>query len=180
MISHKYKCIFVHQRKCAGCSIIDTFGFEVSDPEWHFMNDGVLDPEYESAPAGYFRFAVARNPWDRFVSGWKYLAATRDRTLRDILRNLPAEGKDYRHLTRPQHETLYDQNGRLIVDYLIRFESLQQGFDEVCDIIGKRRRKLPHVNRGDRAHYSKYFDEECRELFLRHFARDIELFGYQY
>ena len=114
MISHKFKCIFIHQRKCAGSSIIDTFGFKISDPEWHVMNDGVVSPEYVSDTSGYFRFAVARNPWDRFVSGWKYLAATRDRSLRDVLTNLPQVGKDYRHLTRPQHTTLFDQNGRLI------------------------------------------------------------------
>jgi chondroitin 4-sulfotransferase 11 len=179
MISHDYKCIFIHQRKCAGCSIIDTFGFDVADPEWHFMNDGVLSLEYESAPS-YFKFAVVRNPWDRFVSGWKYLESTRNRSLREVLTNLPQTGKDYRHLTRPQHSTLYDHGGRLIVDYLIRFESLQDGFDEVCRMIDKPHRRLPHLNQTPRDHYTRYFDDECRELFQRHFARDLELFGYQY
>jgi chondroitin 4-sulfotransferase 11 len=180
MISHAHKCIFIHQRKCAGSSIINAFGFEVKDPEWHFMNDGVLSPDYEAAPPRYFRFSVVRNPWDRFISGWKYLAATRDRALRDVLANLPQEGKDYRHLTRPQHITLYDQNGRLVVDYLIRFESLQHDFDAVCKLISKPRLELPHLNQGNRQHYSKYFDAECRQLFMDHFARDIELFGYHY
>jgi hypothetical protein len=57
-----------------------------------------------------------------------------------VLANLPSEGHDYRHLTRPQHTILYDEQGRLVVDYLIRFESLQQDFDRVCDLIGKPRR----------------------------------------
>jgi hypothetical protein len=78
MICHDYKCIFIHQRKCAGVSIIHAFGFEPSDPEWYSMNDGVLSPEYESAPSGYFQFSVVRNPWDRFISGWKYLPVTRE------------------------------------------------------------------------------------------------------
>lgn len=180
MISHKYKCIFIHQRKCAGMSIVSTFGFDSSDRESHFMNDGLLSPEYESAPAGYFRFSVVRNPWDRFVSGWKYLPATRDRSLRDVLTNLPREGRDYRHLTRPQHTILYDENGRLIVDYLMRFESLQHDFDEVCKIIGKPTRRLPQVNSTNRSPYIEYFDDETREMFQRHFGRDIELFGYEY
>ncbi|HYX28054.1 MAG TPA: sulfotransferase family 2 domain-containing protein [Pyrinomonadaceae bacterium] len=179
MISHEHKCIFVHQRKCAGCSIINAFGFDVDDPEWHFMNDGVLSPEYQDAP-NYFKFAVVRNPWDRFVSGWKYLESTRAQSLRQVLTKLPESGKDYRHLTRPQSATLFDGSGRLIVDYLIRFESLQQGFDEVCEVIGKPRRRLPHLNQTARDHYRNYFDDECRELFLRHFARDVEIFGYQY
>ena len=180
MISHKYKCIFVHQRKCVGCSITHTFGLDQAEPEWHFMNNGVLSPEYESAPSGYFRFSVVRNPWDRFVSGWKYLPATRDRSLRDVLANLPRDGAEYRHLTRPQHTILYDENGRLIVDYIIRFESLQQDFNEVCKMIGKPRRKLPHINQGNRGHYSDYFEEESRRMFLRHFGWDIELFGHKY
>lgn len=179
MICHSYKCIFIHQRKCAGSSVIHAFGYEPGDSEWHFMNDGVLSPEYESAPSGYFRFSVVRNPWDRFVSAWKYLPATRDRPLRELLANLPQYGAEYRHLTRPQHTILYHQD-RLIVDYLIRFESLQQDFDEVCKMIGKPKRRLPHVNRGNRTHYSDYFDEGSRRIFRQHFGRDIELFGYEY
>ncbi|HYJ86606.1 MAG TPA: sulfotransferase family 2 domain-containing protein [Pyrinomonadaceae bacterium] len=180
MISHTNECIFIHQRKCAGCSIINAFDFTTADPEWHFMNDGLLSPEYLSAPAGYFRFSIVRNPWDRFISGWKYCASTRERSLHDVLANLPREGHDYRHVTRPQHEILYDENGNLIVDYLMRFESLQQDFDKVCDIIGKPRLVLGHHNRGVRTHYSDYFDEDSRRIFLRHFARDVELFGYEY
>jgi len=108
------------------------------------------------------------------------LESTRDRPLRDVLTNLPRTGKDYRHLTRPQHSTLYDDSSQLVVDYLIRFESLQDGFDEVCRMIGKPRRILPHVNQTQHDHYTRYFDDECRELFRRRFARDVELFGYQY
>ncbi len=158
---------------------MNSFGVEFNDPEWHFMNEGVLSPEYAAAP-NYFKFAVVRNPWDRFVSGWKYLESTRDRTLRDLLMNLPSSGKEYRHLTRPQHTTLYDDGGRLVVDYLIRFENLQPDFDEVCRRIGKPQRRLPHVNQTRRDHYAKYFDAECRDLFMQHFARDVELFNYKY
>jgi hypothetical protein len=42
MISHRYRCIFVHQRKCAGTSIIRAFGLGPEHPDWHVANDGVL------------------------------------------------------------------------------------------------------------------------------------------
>ena len=67
---------------------------------------------------------------------------------------------------------------RPVAERLDDWKLVQQDFDAVCKIIGKPRRKLPHVNKGDRAHYSEYFDEDCRQLFLRHFAKDVELFGY--
>jgi hypothetical protein len=180
MICHTYKCIFIHQRKCAGTSIIRAFGLNPDNPDWHFMNDGVLSSEYGTAPAGYFRFSIVRNPWDRFVSGWKYCTSTRHRSLHDVLANLPRDGHDYRHVTRPQHAILYDEYGRLTVDYIIRFESLQQGFDRVCDIIGKPRSVLAHLNQGARSYYADYFDEESRQSFLRNFGRDVEVFGYRY
>ncbi len=180
MISHPYECIFIHQRKCAGSSIINAFDFTVADPDWHFMNDGVVSPEYSSAPPGYFYFSIVRNPWDRFISGWKNLTATRERSLLDVLTNMPSEGADYRHLTRPQYEILCDENGRPIIDYLMRFETLQHDFDQVCDIIGKPRRVLAHNNQGVRKHYTDYFDDEARRIFLQHFALDVELFGYEY
>ncbi len=180
MIIHQYRCIFVHQRKCAGSSIMRTFGIAFGTTEWDFMKDGVLSEEHATAPLGYFRFAVVRNPWDRFVSGWKYCSSTRERTLEEILNDLPRQGHDYRHITRPQHATLFDEHGVLAVDYLIRFERLQQGFDAVCGLIGKPRCQLSHRNRGTREHYRAYFDAASRLSFLRHFARDVELLGYDY
>jgi hypothetical protein len=93
---------------------------------------------------------------------------------------MPQEGHDYRHLTRPQHAILYNDDGHIIVDYIMRFESLQRDFDHVCDVIGKPRRALQHDNRGNRQHYTKYFDDETRAKFLNLFRKDVELFGYQY
>lgn len=180
MICHQYRCVFVHQRKCAGSSIMRAFDVMFGTPEWDFMKDGLLSEESTEAPSGYFRFAVVRNPWDRFVSGWKYCSSTCDRTLGEVLADLPQQGHDYRHVTRPQHATLFDERGAAAVDYLIRFERLQEGFDAVCDLIGKPRCRLPHRNRGTRGHYREYFDAASRHSFLRHFKRDVELFGYEY
>ena len=144
------------------------------------MKDGLLSEPPATAPAGYFRFAVVRNPWDRFVSGWKYCSSTRERTLAAVLADLPQHGHDFRHVTRPQHTTLFEERGAAAVDYLIRFERLHEGFDAVSDLIGKPRCLLSHRNRGTRGHYREYFDAASRSSFLRHFDRDVELLGYDY
>jgi hypothetical protein len=180
MISTQYECIFIHQRKCAGMAIIAAFGLLPGNPHSHYMNNGVLSPEYAQRPQNYFVFSVVRNPWDRFVSGWKYCDSTRQRALRDVLLDPPRTGHDYRHVTRPQADILIDAQGRLATEFLMRYETLQQDFDFVCDRIGKPRIILSWVNVGVREDYHSYFDDESRALFERRFARDIETFGYHY
>jgi len=161
-------------------AIIQTFGLRPGNPDYHFMNDGVLSPHYARRPADYFVFSVVRNPSDRFVSGWKYCASTRSRTLRDVLRDPPQEGHDYRHLTRPQVDILFDAQGRCVTDFVMRYESLQRDFDTVCDRLAKPRACLPRINVGEHLPYRSYFDDECRALFEQRFACDIAAFGYRY
>jgi len=70
-----------------------------------------------------------------------------------VLRHPPAEGHDYRHLTRPQHATLQGPDGKLAVDYLIRYETLEEGYREVCRRIGKPDDRLPRLNVGKRSFF---------------------------
>jgi hypothetical protein len=39
---------------------------------------------------------------------------------------------------------------------------------------------LQHYNRSNREHYSKYYDDELRELVRQRFAAEIERFGYRF
>jgi hypothetical protein len=186
MIDHEFKCIYVHQRKTAGSTLISTFKKTVGTDAWSAFNDGVLSEkplpwsDVQKHYADYFVFASVRNPWDRFVSGWKYCPSTRDRDIVDVLTNLPDAGHDYRHVTRLQVNTLYEPDGKPVFDALIRFEHLQSDCDQVFQAIGKPLLKLPHINATPRKHYSKYFSPEALRLFSRHFQKDVDAFGYCY
>jgi hypothetical protein len=197
VISHEHKAIFVHQRKCAGSSICIAFGIQwaFDNINWHYLNGGVNTRENDAYP-DFFRFSVVRNPYDRFISGWRYCEFTRDLPIVEVLRNMPApdpltdnpndpEGRagfGYIHITRPQHEILFRADGTMGVDFVMRFENLQEDFDRVCKIIGKPRCGLPLTNFTLRKKYQHYFDDspEARQLLEKHFERDFELFGYHY
>ncbi|MBC8003682.1 MAG: sulfotransferase family 2 domain-containing protein [Opitutaceae bacterium] len=185
MISHRHRCIFIHQRKTAGCSIITSFGITQEQPDWHLFNNGTLSDEWRhrhETARDYVVFTVIRNPWDRFVSGWKYLAATRDRPLREVLKNLPIEqtGHDYRHLTRPQLDILMDADSCLVPDYVLRFENLAADYAKLCALLGKTDRTLPHLNSTAHRRYPEYFDEPARDLFYQHFKKDVDSLGYDF
>jgi hypothetical protein len=93
VISHRHRCIFVHQRKSAGTSVKAMFP-DVAEADRGRFNEGVLAPWWDpSDPTirDYFKFTVIRNPWDRFVSGWRHCASTRRRPILDVLGNLPRQ-----------------------------------------------------------------------------------------
>jgi hypothetical protein len=66
------------------------------------------------------------------------------------------------------------------VDYIMRFENLAGDFRAVCWAIGISPSALPQYNRSTRQHYSKYYDDELRELVRTRFAAEIERFGYAF
>ena len=143
-------------------------------------NDGVLDLGWSArgpVEQGYFVFACVRNPFDRAVSGWKYLKALRSRSLEEALEDPPCRGHAYRHFTRPQWMILAKgPEEPLVVDALIRFESLQEDFGRVCDAIGKPRVRLPHLNARCRERcWRHYYSDWARRLAERLFAEDPKI-----
>jgi hypothetical protein len=62
----------------------------------------------------------------------------------------------------------------------MRFENLAQDFRTVCAALDILPASLPKYNRSNREHYSRYYDDELRELVRWRFAAEIERFGYRF
>ena len=123
----------------------------------------------------YFKFAFIRNPWDRVVSWFKYYGYEMDSEWlsRSNLEDYP------KFFWYNQSEWLFEGSS-LIVNYIGRFENLQQDFDTVCDKIGIDRQPLPHKNATNHKHYTEYYDDETREIVAEKYAKDIDYFGYKF
>ena len=156
----------------------------------------------------YTVFTVVRNPWDKLVSGWRYCRTLPyptfkcgndivnrnhppELSFKETLKNLPRQvpdtepntfsNHDYHHITRSQISILLDSNGRYIPDVVLKVENLQQDFDNLCDIINAPHIQLEHRNRSDQhKHYTEYYDEETKQIVAEKYAKDIELFGYEF
>ena len=157
-----------------------SFGVESGTPEWNFANEGILGKDRADWPEGYLVVSAVRNPWDRFVSGWKYLKSTCDLSLRELLSNLPENGHDFRHLVRPQSAILVDSGGTPVWNHLLRFETLQDDYDRLSDLIGKPRVTLPRSKKGERDDYRRYYDADTAERVGALFREDIDRFGYTF
>jgi|TARA_R110000824_G_scaffold223967_2_gene411644 hypothetical protein len=114
----------------------------------------------------YYKIGTVRNPWERVVS-----------------RHSWSRGDNFlfcvRKLTKPCCN-YFSLNNNIIVNNYIRFESIQQDFDIMCDKIGLPRETLPHRNKTKHKHYTEFYNDETRQIVAERFAKDIEHFGYKF
>ena len=120
----------------------------------------------EQAWKGYFVFTTSRNPWARAASGYDYILSRWDRhdgtcthpTFEQFTRDPYILGKlqnmykckadeiwnfDYYHV-EPASPCMTTADGKSAVDYVVRYEHLEEDFAEAVAIINARRqRDLP-------------------------------------
>lgn len=134
--------------------------------------------------AGFCKFAFVRNPFDRFVSFCAFMTRMNDAFGRDsksVMRHLlftapPAD----QILFQPQHIFVTDSDGELLTDLIGRVEQMQESYDLICQRIGIESTPLAKSNASKRGDYRVYYDEQLRGGVERRYARDLELFGYQF
>ena len=137
----------------------------------------------------YFKFAFVRNPCDRFVSACAMLntrntgyagneTAVMKRTLTGLKGAVSAADFQKLVLVRPQTGLLMDGDGRMGMDFIGRYETLQDSFAEVCRRIGIPGQRLAVVNATVSRPWEDYYYDELRRLVTRFYRRDFEMLGY--
>lgn len=194
-LNHELEAIFVHIPKVAGISVTKTiFGQNVnhrSAREYQLFNP--------KAFKRYYSFTFVRNPWDRFVSAFEflshggrnkkdkiwaeqYIAGLSFDSFMEKIATDSAYKKSIMHWQhfRPQVEYVCNQKGKVLVDFVGRFESLEKDFQVVCNTLGLEK-TLPHLNKTrERASYQSYFSEEQKRIVGDMYQQDIFTFGYRF
>ncbi len=84
---------------------------------------------------------------------------------------------------QPNDPFYFDRSGSVGLDFLIRYENLQNDYTLVCERIGLPTSALPSLktkSRHERRHYSTYYDDRTRELVANMYHRHLEHFGYRF
>ena len=79
----------------------------------------------------------------------------------------------------PQLDWITDEAGKVLVDFVGRFENLAEDFAQVCERLD-RDAELPHLKKSQRTSYRDYYDEKTKAIVQDWFARDIEHFAYRF
>jgi chondroitin 4-sulfotransferase 11 len=185
MINHKHKCIFIHINKCGGTTIDELFSGKFQGHKKVFDYKKLNPNEFDN----YFKFTFVRNPWDRVVSfyhyqlkrKWDFYPFNETISFKEFVKNwLIQMPKQTTLNTHPCYDWISDKDDNLLVDFIGRFENLQEDFNTVCDKIGIPHQELPHQNKSKHKHYTEYYDKETKQIVAEKYAKDIEYFGYEF
>jgi len=232
MICHHHNCIFIHIPKTAGQSIEQVFldllrlNWETRAPlllrqnDWpelgpphlaHLIGTDYVKCKYLTQEIfdDYYKFSFVRNPWDRMVSIYKQLGYFHRYDFKSFLINI-FEQKVWERkywFVRPQSDFVCNEDGKLLVDFVGRFENLQNDFYDICEKINLPLIELPFINKTKKAitlnrnpgklvkyawyqikgkqiqfhkNYQDYYDSESRDLVATIYQSDIELFEYRF
>ncbi len=197
MIDHDHKFIFVHIPKTAGTSMEVALADAWNNEQKYFVgkNDH-LDVwtthfsikqilEVHSEAQGYFKFCFVRNTWDRLLSAYMFRhhhhTMTDKRKYKSLKAFIKNDGRTGNTHTHSQLKFILGDNGKINMNFIGRYENLENDFKTVCDRIGIQR-QLPrsHYKSTKREHYSRYYDQETVDLVYKKYKTEINYFNYEF
>lgn len=205
LFSEEYKFIFVHVSKTGGSNLELALLPYVRQPAASLKNKILrvsrlgnyrnhLFKQHDTAAYAKsilpkdvfeqcFKFALARNPWDLLVSLYLFLRRMESHRHHTLVNKMSFEDFvdfEIKRNSRHQHTFALDRHGNMLLDYVGRFERLEEEFDRVCDRLGVARPQLEKRGVYKRAAYQEYYDQKLRDKVAGHWAKDIAVFGYEY
>lgn len=190
-ISNKHKALFLHLPKNGGGSIS-----HILEKQPHFkpipakgkIQNGVFRNVINQLQLRkynvneilneYFIFSVVRNPYDRLVSGWKYLK--KNKSFSEIVHNLNKERNTNNdwvwHAVLPQSTHLLNFQ---YINKLCRFESYEEEIRNVLkrfDIVVDG--KIPHIHKTNNYNFKQHYNSELYDIVYKFFKKDFKQLNY--
>lgn len=189
----KHKCIFVHIPKAAGTSVLHA----LNGSGGHLQRDHASVQTFISANRylfdTYFSFAFVRHPFSRAQSSYQYLKnggnKTTDIELAKFINDNYCDVNEFilKHLTssrvansllfKPQSSFICDEFNQVQVDFLGKFENLENDFAYVCKKL-KISVHLPKANMSSLKDHSCILNTESKQILHKIYADDFDVFGY--
>lgn len=199
IVNDAYKFCFVHLQKTGGTSITYNLGALDGTYLYHYHHGFY---QQEEKFRDYFKFCFVRNPWDRLYSWYNmmlkkgihnslsaYLMKDNPDFSTFLDRSEVVYEKDSSewdgHTPYPksisfnQLDYISDAQGKILVNYIGRFENLASDYQDIQRIIGFSN-PLDHLNKFVHKPYREAYRKKDIEKVYRLYQRDIDYFGYEF
>lgn len=203
MISLRYNFLYVHIPKTAGNavqSILRHYSedkivcekawqdgverFQVRNDRYQLEKHSTLsDYRCELGDAVFqklFKCCCVRNPWERAISFYFSPHRGNVRWDRNAFKDLVAEMTPASAFVTLRKPHARSQSPFANVDYVIRFERLDEDFRQLCDRVGIPPAELPMRNKSMHEHFTRYYDAGLVDLVRDRFSDEITYFGYEF
>ena len=157
---------------------------------YHWATEDTVSEKCLIFNNNFYKFSFVRNPWDWQVSYYHFILKEKDHVRHELVKSL-AGFEEYlewvistknpftKGATKLQKDLITDLEGKIIVDFVGRYETLEADFDLVCKRLNIKA-SLPCLNKSKHRDYREYYNNRTRKLVEKHFQDDIALFGYTF
>lgn len=202
------KILFFHNPRTAGISVARYTGRMIQSRFNCFRHMTVKEVRLQHPEIFHnsFKFMFCRNPYARFVSSFYYIRdfeitdpSTPELKFQLALQKILKQYGDFytfkshwngisrrfnaQEHFRSQYLYAYDEEGKQIVDFIGRFEQLDDDYVKICQMIGIQiPGKLPHDNVLKTKHpdwKTLYKNKNDYLIVEENYKKDFELFGFQ-
>jgi len=190
IINHDKKFVFVCVPKTASTSFRALLGASLSSLP-HIYHKNISDilsenPDLEN----YFKVAFVRNPYSRIISAYQNLVSDSGhheahgeilsfKNFDDFIFNFKKTNcRDFKHL---QTQTSYThKDGKLMIDFVGKFEKLNEDFLILKKILNLGDLKLPHLRPTSYFFDKNSVSKKCKDKIYDIYEEDFINFGYDY
>ena len=174
-------------------------GVHFANTSKQFIDSVKSIDDYDIGQDDKFKFAFVRNPYDRLYSYWYSKIGRHDTydasalfdqhlqpiksnsdvmTFENFIKNVVSEC-DVKWVN-VHYASLVSLIPHKKLDFIGKFENLQEDFNIVCDKINIPQQQLPHKNRKHHTSYVEHYDGEMIEIIEEKYAEDIKTFNYKF
>ena len=192
----------MHVPKTAGTSIHLSFKniFAISDrndplPDFHHLKLSSLKDKKNLED--YFSFAVVRNPFDRFLSGYRDFSQNRNLSRLNHPISIP-EGQSFENFCKTFVDSKWSKdvhfvnqneficiNDKIAINKVVKFEQLNTELKQVYDHLGLDFEEFKKIGKARETvkknhDYTQEYNDDTKKIIENFYKKDLELFKYDF
>ena len=131
----------------------------------------------------YYKFTFVRNPWDWHVSLYHFVLQYKHHHEHELYKSLGSFDRyvEWRVNEHPifLKSFVCNEQDELLVDFVGKFENLEQDFKQVANNLQLPQLELPHLKPSKHKDFRNYYSNRTRQLIYDCHRQDIALFDYE-